>query len=1025
MWDAFIGGVVMGGAFSTASNAIRSGQYAQVGKSITDSNLNSLMNFASNSGDSELLSLAEDIANSETVSNKDKGKLAANVQQSIVNKMSSAKTEQELIGAYNNLTTDQPGYIISLANQVFVNKAAKVNMEPSAMMHTMKTVDGSNISADNANVNDISRSEQNVGEEQVYNNSGRLWGQDNNTQSGTGTVQEANGRVPRGPQENWGQQTGRERLYNQRNNRGITPEQNESLKTTAIKNDDGTPKTVCHFTDNMDFEVFAKGDVGFHFGTEQQALERGRLLKKTGRIIRAHLDIKNPLRISTDIMNWKPMPLAFKLLADNVITKEQYQQIEELQIQQGGQYDSPAAVELRRILADKGYDGIVYENMFEGEDDSYIAFYPEQVIIIDDGLNTSTEADSDESAYFSPENSDSGITELSAENPKYDMIEDIGAQMAGTVRKTDQQRLLEKIGKAFGAPVRFANLDETIVDENGNEKLFSPDGEFNEDTGVITLNTSTAVKHQPIKFVLKHELVHFGNTNKDAYKRFVNAVKDSKVFKAWLQQKTNMQGATTDAMLAKLNNDVRKQRARAGKPIGPEIALEEIIADFSGDVLFEKSGKPITALIESLQKPQRPLVLQYVVNAFEHLIGKLKGTNDGLTLELRNLQSNYVHMLKQAQKNTATQNSGGVKYAIKTDGQGNNYWQIETEKDIFKGLKTTAEYEKAARDFLLKNRDKKTVVHAIDGKEMTFIRISAEEFTNSEESKDLKANNPEMFGQKMRLIPSLEDLTMNANVNWQSPDLKNHKLFKEKGFENFRGKLRIDNIIFNYVVRAGKAEFGDVFYDINLEVDQILPHTNSASGIKRSTSKHSIPNSDENVKKYSVATEPTDTTDYTAEMDALYEQFRNGEIDRDEYIARVNELYEKAGETYGTIKKGEKVTGNENFDDPTPQKVNPRQNVRRYVRTIIEGGGLTDEMLTVTKEQILSGDVSYTPTSNEKNLKYAEKAILNGSAKGIWEKAANGEEKPSGEKQNISVPKVKCFWDAYHFKYRVIFGYTF
>ena len=50
-------------------------------------------------------------------------------------------------------------------------------------------------------------------------------------------------------------------------------------------------------------------------------------------------------------------------------------------------YDAPASVELRRILAEKGYDGIVYENEIEGEGKSYIAFYPEQVVIFDDGKN--------------------------------------------------------------------------------------------------------------------------------------------------------------------------------------------------------------------------------------------------------------------------------------------------------------------------------------------------------------------------------------------------------------------------------------------------------------------------------------------------------------------------------------------------------------------------------------------------------------------------------------------------------------
>ena len=88
----------------------------------------------------------------------------------------------------------------------------------------------------------------------------------------------------------------------------------------------------------------------------------------------------------------------------------------------------------------------------------------------------------------------------------------------------------------------------------------------------------------------------------------------------------------------------------------------------------------------------------------------------------------------------------------------------------------------------------------------------------------------------MRMLPSLENILLNASINWQSPDHKNHKLFKERGFEDYRGKVRIDNVIFNTVVRAGKTKFGDVFYDINLEVDQILPRGKTVSEIKKSTS---------------------------------------------------------------------------------------------------------------------------------------------------------------------------------------------
>ena len=56
----------------------------------------------------------------------------------------------------------------------------------------------------------------------------------------------------------------------------------------------------------------------------------------------------------------------------------------------------------------------------------------------------------------------------------------------------------------------------------------------------------------------------------------------------------------------------------------------------------------------------------------------------------------------------------------------------------------------------------------------------------------------------------------------------------QKGFDNYRG-------------RVGKTSFGDVFYDINLEVDQILPHTKSASEIKKSTSVNSLSQTSENV----------------------------------------------------------------------------------------------------------------------------------------------------------------------------------
>ena len=53
-------------------------------------------------------------------------------------------------------------------------------------------------------------------------------------------------------------------------------------------------------------------------------------------------------------------------------------------------------------------------------------------------------------------------------------------------------------------------------------------------------------------------------------------------------------------------------------------------------------------------------------------------------------------------------------------------------------------------------------------------------------------------------MESIQDIITFSQVNWHSPDHKAHKLFKERGFDNYRGKLRIDNVIFDYIEKIMK-----------------------------------------------------------------------------------------------------------------------------------------------------------------------------------------------------------------------------
>lgn len=225
----------------------------------------------------------------------------------------------------------------------------------------------------------------NDGGEEVYYTGGRLGNTQNDSQG-----QAADGAGYRERTQNVRNESGNYRRESQQifveDHRGnkITPEISERITGTKITDDTGRPIAVEHFTPNMEFETFGEGDTGFHFGSHTQA--EGRAIQKggKGRTIRAYLNIQSPIRVSSDIMNWKASATAIRLYADGILSAEEAALIDSLS-SKGLSYNSPAATELRRMLKEKGYDGIVYPNGYEGAGDSYIAFYPEQVVIFDDG----------------------------------------------------------------------------------------------------------------------------------------------------------------------------------------------------------------------------------------------------------------------------------------------------------------------------------------------------------------------------------------------------------------------------------------------------------------------------------------------------------------------------------------------------------------------------------------------------------------------------------------------------------------
>ena len=162
--------------------------------------------------------------------------------------------------------------------------------------------------------------------------------------------------------------------------------------------------TGYHGTDAK-FNEFKIGDLGYHIGTEAQARDR---LAQAGqrstqkdredRIMRLYARIRNPLTAAFDFGDWHGKNTAGMLLETEKFeegydenAEEINARLEEIARMAEGPYTDKV---LREYLQSLGYDGVEYENQFEGVDSgeygwddvyemSYIAFESNQLKLAD------------------------------------------------------------------------------------------------------------------------------------------------------------------------------------------------------------------------------------------------------------------------------------------------------------------------------------------------------------------------------------------------------------------------------------------------------------------------------------------------------------------------------------------------------------------------------------------------------------------------------------------------------------------
>ncbi len=144
----------------------------------------------------------------------------------------------------------------------------------------------------------------------------------------------------------------------------LSAEDKKKLKDTKVSDESGAIKVYHGTTENFDiFDLELSRDIGAHLGSKEQAKDRIRDRDTNrypeGSNIRGHyIDIKNPLYLE-DLDNWYPDDISAAL-------KEQgFKNVPEF----GPTDQAPEHFKaLREYLQNEGYDGIIYNNKFEGGD---------------------------------------------------------------------------------------------------------------------------------------------------------------------------------------------------------------------------------------------------------------------------------------------------------------------------------------------------------------------------------------------------------------------------------------------------------------------------------------------------------------------------------------------------------------------------------------------------------------------------------------------------------------------------------
>ncbi len=547
----------------------------------------------------------------------------------------------------------------------------------------------------------------------------------------------------------------------------------------------------------------------------------------------------------------------------------------------------------------------------------------------------------------------SGVRKTDVSNQRTSQNKKVNINAKSETSRINVRQSAKRLSTALGVKINVYNSDTSVRGYEQNGEVFINESYVN----------SKANSASEFNFILAHELTHTLEQS-NYYDQLKTFILNSRVYDDYLTSNDT----THKAEISKRQELYEKN----GKELTKEEAERELIADFIADELLTNEE-----CIRELAYKDKKLFAR-VVDFIHKMIDNLKRfvrNSKEITVaqkDLIHIKELYTKAFNDVRKNGTYSNE--VKYSKKLGGYNPDIrvttdnvlkeYGIENIRNVTDVINKVC--LKLRNSYLSTDKIHKPITNIDTGLKIEIRKSGIKETFGKPTyykslSDDLKLAKIASMSELAKMIKYGEVRAKEAS-NYHNPKSRVR-------FSYLKSSINIDGINYDVTMDIKRLPNNDnIFYihDLKIKKQETNSVHRTANGLKVNLplAKDNISQNDDIVNS-NIRKKSENDTQYSLDPD-------------------VESQMKTLNEQYGTKKKGE----NPVRDIDVPERSSKDKRVREFVKTILESGVLTDEMVNEVDKQIVKGAASYLPLSNEKALTIA-KEWLDNKGKGVTEKQWN------------------------------------